>query len=176
MADNRVTLKGLVKALVGAVASAQDAIEYQQVRKIQAYQDDTMRPKTIRMLLPSMRPDARPGEEDLYRIPLLSLIPFSALKIDEAVLDFTVSLGDVGNLKQEQERNLDNEIQIDHRAGNSGSGNTIRLSVKLKSLEPTDGTMKFMGQIVQTQGIYATAPSKENAKPADREPREELNL
>lgn len=169
MADSRVTLKGLVQSLVGAIASAQDAIEYQQIRKIMEHVKDG-RPEMMQLRLPSMRSEASLDAEDVYRIPLLALMPHTALKIEEASMDFQVSLGDMSDRHSRSEggngqniaSGLDSEIQIDHRLTGRETSNSVRLSVKIKSLDPSEGTLKLIGQLVQTQGICTGEAERRN--------------
>ena len=91
--SSRVDLKELIEALAGAVIDAQDRIEQHQIAKLGQYFDEDNRPRTVVMRLPSMQPDAEPGTEDLYRAPLLGLVPANALKIKDVEMRFDVDLG-----------------------------------------------------------------------------------
>ena len=88
--SSRVDLKELIEALAGAVIDAQDRIEQHQIAKLGQYFDEDNRPRTVVMRLPSMQPDAEPGTEDLYRAPLLGLVPANALKIKDVEMRFDV--------------------------------------------------------------------------------------
>src|SRR5476649_2349091 len=88
-----VDLKDLIEALAGAVIEAQDRIEQHQISNLGSYFDSDNRPRSVTIRLPSLSPDADPGDEDLYRAPLLPLVACNPLKIKDVEITFDVDLG-----------------------------------------------------------------------------------
>ena len=80
----RTTLRSLIQGIAGAIASAQQEIERQQILNLGAFFDQTLRPLMMSLRLPSLRHGVHPGTEDLVDIPLLTLLPHSPLRISEA--------------------------------------------------------------------------------------------
>ena len=95
-----VPLPALVDAIAGAVVDAQDQIQRAQVASLASFFDREGRPAVLTLRLPSLRPDARAGEEDLYVAPLLGLVPHSVLRIRQAEVSFEVQLGDLSALAE----------------------------------------------------------------------------
>lgn len=91
----RTTLRALVQGIAGAITSAQQEIERQQILNLGAFFDKALRPLLMSMRVPSMRHDAKPGEEDILEVPLLTIVPHSPLRITEVQIDFDIELGGV---------------------------------------------------------------------------------
>lgn len=94
MAD-RTTLRSLVQGVAGAIISAQQEVERQQILNLGAFFDKSLRPLMMNMRLPSLRHGAEPGEEDILEVPLLTVVPHSPLRISEVQIDFDIELGGV---------------------------------------------------------------------------------
>ncbi|MFP4462126.1 MAG: DUF2589 domain-containing protein, partial [Thermotogota bacterium] len=84
------TLHDLIEALAGSVIEAQDRIEKHQYSNIKRYFDDNGRPRSFEIRLPSIDPNAKPNDEDCYRVPILPLVPLNPLKIKDIELSFDV--------------------------------------------------------------------------------------
>lgn len=90
-----VALKDLVHAIAGAVADAQQQIEKAQITNLTSFLDRERRPLTVQMRVPSIRPEAAPGEEDIYQAPLLALTSHNTLRIKQVEVSFDIELGDL---------------------------------------------------------------------------------
>jgi hypothetical protein len=90
-----VPLQALVHAIVSAVTGAQQEVEKTQIANLISFLDQEHRPLTLQLRLPSLRPEAEPGEEDYYQAPLLALIPHTTLRIKQVEFSFDIELGDL---------------------------------------------------------------------------------
>jgi hypothetical protein len=91
----RTTLRALVQGMAGAIISAQQEIERQQILNLGAFFDKALRPLLMSLRVPSLRHDAKPGDEEILDVPLLTVVPHSPLRISEVQIDFDVELGGV---------------------------------------------------------------------------------
>ncbi|OWQ83827.1 hypothetical protein CDN99_25515 [Roseateles aquatilis] len=169
--SSRVQLKDLIEALAGAVIDAQDRIEQHQITKLAQYFDDDNRPRTVLIRLPSVRPDAPEGSEDLYRAPLLSLVPSNALKIKDVEIRFDVDLGAIaddappdaeatptGSAWQGVAGGIRKSVQVHTRGPLVGRRSTAHVVLRVEGTEPTDGHARLVNQLTQVQGVFSTLP------------------
>ncbi len=101
LVDN-VTLHDLVNALANAVINAQDQVERYQTSNISRYFDEHSRPRRIDIAVPSLRSDAKAGEEDLLGVPILALVKATPLAIKDVEVSLEVRLGSLTSLKGEK--------------------------------------------------------------------------
>jgi hypothetical protein len=92
MAD-QITFRSLIQAIAGAITSAQQEVERQQILNLGAYFDINKRPIMMSRRLPSIRFGAEPGAEDVLEVPALTLLPVSPLQISEVSVEFDVEFG-----------------------------------------------------------------------------------
>ena len=85
-------LDHLLRAIHEAVLSAQQSTEEQHIYQLEKYFDPDGNPIIKEILVPSLRMDAEEGAMDLLKIPLISLIPPTAIKIKEMRIQFQVGL------------------------------------------------------------------------------------
>jgi Protein of unknown function (DUF2589) len=95
-----VSLHDLIEALANSVAQAQDQIERFQIANLSRYFDENHRPVRVEVRVPSLRPSARPGDEDVISVPLLALIGSVRLAIKDVDIAMEV---DIGELNGEQD-------------------------------------------------------------------------
>ena len=91
----RTTLRSLIQGIAGAIASAQQEVERQQIFNLGSYFDANLRPKLFSMRLPSLRHDAKVGDEEILDVPALTLLPHNPLRISEVQVEFDIELGGV---------------------------------------------------------------------------------
>ena len=95
-----VSLHDLIEALANSVAQAQDQVERFQIANLSRYFDENHRPVRVEVRVPSLRPSARAGDEDVISVPLLALIGSVRLAIKDVDIAMEV---DIGELRSEQE-------------------------------------------------------------------------
>ncbi len=164
-----VELNDLIEALAGAVIEAQDRIEQHQIANLGSYFDSDNRPRSVLIRLPSLSPDAQPGDEDLYRAPLLPLVACNPLKIKEVEITFDVDLGAVGDPLDAPAADADpaspwrDSPRVRKTVNVQTTGNllgrrksTAHVVLRVEGGDATDGMARLMGHLTQTQGVVKT--------------------
>jgi hypothetical protein len=91
----RTTLRALIQGIAGAIASAQQEVERQQILNLGSYFDKALRPLLMSIRVPSLRHDAKMGDEEILEVPILTLVPGNPLRISEVQVEFDIELGGV---------------------------------------------------------------------------------
>lgn len=171
--SNSVSLHDLIEALAGAVVDAQDRIEQHQIANLGNYFDEYNRPKSVLMRLPSQHPHASDGDEDIYRAPLLPLVPVNMLKIKDVEITFDVELGniaeDIEKARNAQDSTSTNEtwtealtgdkrrVSVQTRTGILGrKGGQLHVVMRVEGSDSSDGIARLVNHLVQTQGVVRT--------------------
>lgn len=168
----QISLETLIQGMAGAVVDAQDRIEQHQVANLAGYFDDDQRPRSILLRLPSLAPQASPGDEDFYRAPLLSLVPASPLRIRDVRISFDTNLGEIveapapasggGNGDEPSEGRPEADrtrttIHLDPHAGPDGRQfGAVRVEMRVESCEAPEGAARLLNHLAQTQGVVKT--------------------
>lgn len=162
------SLESVVRAIAGAIMNAQNLVEKAQLENIATFFDDEHKPRVFDLELPAIHSAAAEGETYLYRLPLLSLVPHSALIIGEAEVDLDVELGgfeeappdSAGASLMGQAGAADGKasLLINPVAGTLArkSGNAAHIKLKLVSAEKSEGLARLLNDVVKGQG-YTTA-------------------
>jgi hypothetical protein len=164
------SLEDMVRAIAGSIMNAQHMVEKAQLANIATFFDDGHRPTTIDVALPAIHSTAPTDASQLYRVPVLSLVPHSSLVIGEAEVDLDVELGPF----ESQERpnvhegiigQLGRAAPAEQKAGllvNPGagglanrSGNAAHIKLKLVAVEKSEGLARLLNDVVVTQGAVA---------------------
>lgn len=169
--SSRVELKDLIEALAGAVIEAQDRIEQHQISNIGQYFDEDNRPRSVLLRLPSVRPDAVPGSEDLYRAALLPLVAMNALRIKEVEMSFDVDLGAIADdgLPDPKPTSTgkswdatpaagvpQKSVQVHTRGPLVGTRSSAHVVMRVEGVEPSEGVSRMVHQLIQIQGVFQT--------------------
>lgn len=165
-------LDGLIEAMAGAVVEAQARIEQAQVAHLGDYFDENNRPKSVVIRMPSMQSGSSEDDEDLYRAPLLPLVPTTSLRIKDVEICFDAELGaffedkdkdgdgipDIeqgrwGFLSKARKRS----VALDTEARRSDCAkNTVHVRLRVEGVEPTDGVARLTNHLAMTQGVFQT--------------------
>ncbi|WP_058834456.1 DUF2589 domain-containing protein [Luteimonas abyssi] len=173
MATN-TTLNSLIEALAGAVIEAQDKIEQHQTAHLADFFDEDNRPKSVVIRLPSLHPDATPGDEDLYRAPLLPLVSTNVLRIKDVEITFDADLGGLTTHEDEapvpgappehawnrRDHGSRPRINVDTGAAVAGGQGSVHVVLRVEGSEPTDGAARLINHLAQTQGVFRTTTPK----------------
>jgi hypothetical protein len=169
---NFVGLQDLVHAIAGAVTDAQHEVEKAQIANLGTYLDREHRPLTLQLRVPSLRPEAAPGEEDLYQAPLLALVPHSVLRIKQVEVSFDVELGDLADsaptpktasaapaavdvIAAQVKRKLNVNPAVSATVKQQGTSAHIILTIE--SSAPPEGISRLAMEMVKTQGVAGPA-------------------
>jgi hypothetical protein len=178
----QISLNELIEALAGAVIGAQDRIEKHQVDNLRNYFDQkTLRPHVLNVRLPSMHPQAEEGAEEMYRAPVLGLVPATLLKIKDVEISFDVDLVEMTEPGAEpttapgaggpppaqpapgtaaRTQGPTKNVRADLRAGFlRRRAGAVHVVLRVEAGEPTEGVARLVNHLVQTQGVV-TPPMK----------------
>lgn len=183
----------LVEAISRSVAKAQDEVERHQIKNLLNYFDKNSRPHGIEFKVPSRRADAKPGEEDLYSVPLLSLVSINVLKIKDVDIKFSVDMGEitkeppappdaeapagVGPAMSPDETDLHKKLAGFSSAMTSlpvstttgRGGGKVRVSLRVTGSEPSEGAARLLDYLAQMQGIYPEVQESTQEKESGKE-------
>ena len=170
----RTTLRSLIQGIAGAIASAQQEIERQQILNLGAFFDQALRPLMMSLRLPSLRHGVDPGTEDLVDIPLLTLLPHNPLRISEAQVEFDIELGGV---EEDGELDSPNAIQTtdahakvapqpkvrrilaDAFSGAaSAKGPKAHVMIKVRDAEVPEGLARLLTELNKMHGTRQAPP------------------
>jgi hypothetical protein len=185
----------LVEAIARSVAKAQDQVERHQITNLLSYFDKNSRPHGIEFKIPSRRSDAKPGEEDLYSVPLLSLLSINVLKIKDVEIKFSVDMGemteepttppasnapsgsgpDAGPTEPGMHEKMAGfagvmkTLNVSTTTGRGGG--KVRVNLRVSGSEPSEGAARLLDYLAQMQGAY---PEVVESTPEEKsEPKEE---
>lgn len=171
----RTTLRSLIQGIAGAIASAQQEIERQQILNLGAFFDQALRPLMMSLRLPSLRHGVDPGTEDLVDIPLLTLLPHNPLRISEAQVEFDIELGGV---EEDGELDPPNAIQTTDDAhtrvapppkvrriltdafngASSAKGPKAHVMIKVRDAEVPEGLARLLTELNKMHGTRQAPP------------------
>lgn len=167
-----LNFRDFIQAMASSVIETQNRIEkYQLINIFRTYFDTDSRPKCIELNVPSMRPGAAPDEEEKYRVPWLPLVPPNTLKVKDVEMSFDVELAGILEQPENNKRKPVDTISVNLGGGSKDSASRLHVTLRVESAEPSDGAMRLMNHLSQTQGVCAVVNNEE--PPADDETQEE---
>ncbi|HSH75009.1 MAG TPA: DUF2589 domain-containing protein [Longimicrobiales bacterium] len=165
-----MSFAALVEAIARSVAQAQDEVERHQVQNLLDYFDSNGRPRGIEFRVPSVRSDAKFGDEDFYSVPLLALVSINVLKIEDVKIDFAM---DLGEMTEDAAPASPQAAPIDPAAKHAAPqgfvsgmktlnvstttgrrGGQVQVSLRVKGSEPSEGAARLLDYLAQIQGVY----------------------
>lgn len=164
----KVSFHELIEALASAVIEAQDSIERHQVANLRAYFDEDNRPRSVTLRIPSLHPDAGPGDEDFYRAPLLPLVSRNNLRIKDVEIRFDADLGELGQDAGDDNgtgpdwvsrRGPGSRLGVDTAGAGRGRG-SVQVVLRVEGSEATDGAVRLINQLSQAQGVFKTVKAQ----------------
>jgi|GEM_PF-416924 len=163
--SNIPSLQKLVTAIASSVLEAQEKIEAAQLVNLMSYfkrkpDKKGYFPLTMKLNLPSTRPEARPGETDVYQVPYLSVLPYSALRIKEVDVDFDVHFSGLDGREDEEESNRLArsgdlpDLAVDLGGLKSRDGFGAHVSLTLEGVELPEGTCRLINELIKSNQVY----------------------
>lgn len=139
-------LDTLLRAIHNAVIRAQEITEEQHILQLDKYFDEEGKPIVQELELPSMNPDAAPGTSAIVKVPLLSLIPPTAIKIKELKVDFNTSLGLF------QDEAAEGVIAADMAMRNTGNPDDGRAHVEITFVgtDPAESFLRINDHLIKS--------------------------
>nr|WP_320016560.1 DUF2589 domain-containing protein [uncultured Desulfobacter sp.] len=160
------SLDNLIEGLAGAVVEAQSRIEEHQIKNFLSYFDKYHRPKNFDVLVPSLHPD-KAGEDARYRVPLLTVVANSLLRIKEVEISFDTDLVGVSALEDGDTPDVQSGSEPGNEPGKKlksinldlrGSGvfkkksGTAHVVMKVEGQDISEGMARLVDRLLQTQG------------------------
>ncbi|WP_082547928.1 DUF2589 domain-containing protein [Massilia sp. Root335] len=174
------SLEDMVRAVAGSIMNAQHMVEKAQLANIATFFDDAHRPTTIDVELPAIHSTAPAEASQLYRVPVLSLVPHGSLVIGEAEIDLDVELGplehqDRANVHEGIIGQLGRAAPAEQKAGlminpSTGGlaakqGNAAHIKLKLVAVDKSEGLARLLNDVVVTQGpVAVSTPAARDAR------------
>jgi hypothetical protein len=173
-------LQALVHAIASAVNEAQQEVAKAQILNFFNYLDREQRPLTLQLRVPSIRPEAGPGEEDFYQAPLLALVPHSVLRIKQAEISFDIQLGDLSkpvsttksktgtpaslNAADALAARLSQSLNVNTAvsAAVTRQGTSAHVVLTIEGADPSESVSRLVMEVAKTQGI--SGPVVNNSK------------
>lgn len=164
-------LEGLIEAMAGAVVEAQSRIERAQVAHLADYFDEDNRPRSVVIRMPSLEHGSLAGDEDLYRAPLLPLVPTTSLRIKDVEICFDAELGSFFDAEDKDgDGNPDIEparwafrskgkkpsVALDTGTRNAAGVGKVHVKLRVEGVDPVDGVARLTNHLAMTQGVFQT--------------------
>lgn len=140
-------LDDLLQAIHDAVLEAQIISEKQHINQLQKYFNEDGTAQMLSIKVPSMRPESAAGETETLNVPLITLVPPSAIKIKRMKVDFKVVLGAM------QKKASGSSLQID--MGGSGGlfgkkQSTANIEIIFAGSDPPESFLRINDHLVKS--------------------------
>lgn len=140
-------LEDLLQAIHDAVLEAQIISEKQHINQLQKYFNEDGTAQMLTIKVPSMHPGSTAGETETLQVPLITLVPPSAIKIKRMKVDFKVGLGRIAETDRVK------ALQID--MGGSGGlfgkrENTANIEITFVGSDPPESFLRINDHLVKT--------------------------
>lgn len=190
----KTTLHSLIAGISGAVVHAQKLIESAQLNNLKKYflrnksvdadKSDAFSPLTMRIDLPSLRPDAKHGDTDSYHVPYLSIVPHTALHIKQVDIELDVGLSSFfepdetpGNVQSSHTQNSSNtgdsfpddkftHMVVDMSSMTQSKGQRAHIKLTVEAAELPESTARLINELIKTTQSY------EHKEVVNQEPKE----
>ena len=141
----------LLQAMHNAVLKAQEVTEEQHIQQLAKYFDDEGKPIVQEIQVPTLDPDDDPDAMANLRVPLMSLVPPSAIKIKELKLKFQVGLGKIKLGRQDQKEQLSMGIDMGGSGGFFGKKqSTADIEITFEAGDPAESFLRVNDYLVKS--------------------------
>ncbi len=140
-------LDDLLQAIHDAVLEAQIITEKQHINQLQKYFNEDGTAQMLSIKVPSMNQNTPEGETQTLNIPLITLVPPTAIKIKRMKVDFKVSLGAI------QTKDNVKSLQVD--IGGSGGlfgkkQSTANIEITFVGSDPPESFLRINDHLVKS--------------------------
>jgi hypothetical protein len=144
----------LLQAIHSAALKAQELTEEQHIHQLGKYFDDEGLPIIQEIQVPSLDPDDDPGNMVTLRVPLMSLLPPSAIKIKELKVDFEVGLGKI-KITDEDQTKEGMQASLDIDMGGSGgmfgkNQSRAKVEITFEAGDPSESFLRINDYLVKS--------------------------
>lgn len=141
----------LLQAIHNAVLKAQEITEEQHIMQIAKYFDEDGKPIIQELHVPTLDPDDDPDKMSTLRVPLLSLLPPSAIKIKELRLSFKVGLGKIKVEQPDGKNGPSLDIDMGGSGGIFGKKQAIaKVDIIFEAGDPSESFLRINDYLVKS--------------------------
>ena len=144
----------LLQAIHNAALKAQELTEEQHIHQLAKYFDEAGNPIVQEIQVPSLDPDDDPENMVTLQVPLMSLLPPSAIKIKELKVDFEVGLGKI-KIKDEDLNKEGVQASLDIDMGGSGgmfskNQSKARVEITFEAGDPSESFLRINDYLIKS--------------------------
>ncbi|WP_447637318.1 DUF2589 domain-containing protein [Flavobacterium microcysteis] len=141
----------LLQAIHNAALKAQEITEEQHIMQIAKYFDEDGKPLIQEIHVPTLDPDDDPDKMTTLRVPLLSLLPPSAIKIKELKLSFEVGLGKIKVDQSDSKNGPSLDIDMGGSGGLFGKKQaTAKVDITFEAGDPSESFLRINDYLVKS--------------------------
>ncbi len=171
------SLHKLVVAISNAVLQAQEKVETAQLNNLMSYfyrkpGKKGYFPLSMKVNLPSLKPGSEPGDTEAYRVPYLSVLPYSSLRIKQVDVDFDVAFGGLAapEAREKEESGAAQDgrafpgsselpnLSIDMGSLKNSSNAMAHVKLCLEGVDVPEGTARLINELIKTNQTYEPQP------------------
>lgn len=141
----------LLQAMHNAVLKAQEVTEEQHIQQLAKYFDEEGKPIIQEIQVPTLDPDDDPENMVTLKVPLMSLIPPSSIKIKELKLNFQVGLGKIKLGTGDDTENPSLNIDMGGSGGMFGKKQaTADIEITFEAGDPAESFLRINDYLVKS--------------------------
>ncbi|MCG8577673.1 MAG: DUF2589 domain-containing protein [Flavobacteriales bacterium] len=141
----------LLQAIHNAALKAQELTEEQHIHQLGKYFDEEGKPITQELQVPTLDPDDDPEDMVTLQVPLMSLLPPSAIKIKELKVSFKAALGKIKLNDEDGDGPKAPSIDLNTGGGLfSKSQSTATIDITFESGDPAESFLRINDYLVKS--------------------------
>lgn len=139
---DKLDLNLLFHGIQDAVLNANGRVHSQHLELMDEFFDEENKPIMIQMNIPTLT-----NEGTIYqslKVPKLTLVPLTSMKVKEVNLDFKVNLSQIINEPDQEANNIPPRSQKSNRSKiGESDDNLVNVQIRLEGCEPPEGILKI---------------------------------
>lgn len=143
----------LLQAIHNAVLRAQELTEEQHIHQLDKYFDQDGKPLMQELQVPTLDPDDDPDTMVTIQVPLMSLLPPSAIKIKELKVSFKAALGKIKLTDHDGDGPGAPSLDMDTGGGGGLFGKnqaTADIDITFESGDPSESFLRINDYLIKS--------------------------
>ncbi len=143
----------LLQAIHNAVLRAQELTEEQHIHQLGKYFDDEGKPIIQELQVPTLDPDDDPDNMVTIKVPLMSLLPPSAIKIKELRVSFKAAMGKIKLTDKDGDGPQAPSLDIDTGGGGGLFGKsqaTADIDITFEAGDPSESFLRINDYLIKS--------------------------
>lgn len=142
---------GLLKAIHNSVLRAQELTEEQHIHQLAKYFDEDGLPIIQEIQVPTLDPDDDPDNMEVLKVPLMSLLPPSAIKIKTLKVAFQAALGKLSNTNGDKKGGPSLDIDTGGSGGAFGkTQSTADIEITFEAGDPSEAFLRINDHLIKS--------------------------